>query len=567
MVSSLLIVSAASLFVALFAHGVLLLHDGAYGDSVILEGMLKPGRKHYMIRSSSELGRPLPGRILAATAAIGNKPLFYRTLAVASIWLIGVFTYLACRATGLLGEQACVAVALLTIGYSGNQMLMDYSIALFYYFFQIFFLAGVATLFLAAYAPPFQAVLLCLVTVGLLYLGFQMESHLSYFYAAPLLLVTTWLMTPQGHSGIQPLVVAGAMSAYPVFHWLLKERLTPRGGDNQEYNRFRFDPKRTRKLVVRTVTHGLLGAVLEPFRFVLSRRWGWLVLAPASLCAWGFAALGIGAVHISRGTSLGLLAFGTVLLALGAIPYILVQQPVGVRGWATKNNVLIALPAALLLTGLLSLAVQEATFAAILGFMLVFNAAYLSLTHLHWVAVWAKHRSLLQALKRLPEAREFTTFAYTDTHPVSGDCDQHKENYNLFIVFLLDTLWGGLQRMCIVEPKVRDEGYSRLELEIAIKSTTVDYMLTNVDRHGPQAALQLQAGDLDLSPTSAALRYLWHRWVSPKGLDAFLQDFTQVTLTPLPRPEEQEQKRPWSPGIAPFVERWKVPAEQALRGA
>lgn len=560
-----LTVAAAVSATALLAHGVLLLNDGAYGDSVILAGMLEPGRVQHLLTSSSQVGRPLIGRVLASTMGVRNKALFYHAIAVASMVLIGTLTYLICLATGMLDAQTSAVVALLTVSYTGNQMLMDFSVALLYYFFQVFFLAGALVVFLAASADPAGAALLCVLAAGLFFLGFQMESHLSYFFGLPLLLCAGWVLARgQGQASLQPLVVAGVVSVFPFAHWILKERMTPRHGEYRNYNRFRFNPVLTRRYILRLFTRGLAGAVLEPFRYVLGHRWGWLALVPAGLAAWAFHVSGLAAAAPTVGTSLGLLCFGFVLLVLGNVPYILVLQPAGLRGWSTKNNVLIALPCALMLTGLLTLVVPGRALSALLGFTLTFYVVYLNLVHLHWVAIWAKHRSLLHALSRMPEAQAVSVFAYTDRHRLSATYDEHQENCNLYIVFLLDVLWGGLRHMAIVEPAPKTEGYTRLEVEIVMQSTTMDYVLGAVDRDGTQAALVLDAGELALSPTAVALRYLWHRWVAPEGMDGFLGALSRVTCTPLAAPQQADGPRPWSPGVAAYVERWKHVAEEAL---
>lgn len=557
-------VIAACALLALLAHGALLLNDGVYGDSVILEGMLQPGRVDYVLRSSSEFGRPMIGKILAATVGVRRKTLMFRIIAVVSMAGIGALTYLALLATGLLDKQVCAAAALLATCYPGNQMNMDYSIALLYYFFQLFFLAGAIAIFTAARSDPGLAACYYVLAAGLFFLGFQMESTLVYFFGLPLALCAGWMLGAYGQAGIQPLAVAGLILPFPFLHWRLKGRLTPKGGANRDYNNFRYHPVLTKRYALQAVTRGVAGAALIPFKYAFSRPWGLPALAAACLNAWVFYSLNLGAIQPAFGASLGMIGFGFLLLGLAAAPYIVVLQPTGLRGWATKNNALFALPFALIVVGAFSLALKGRAFAAFLGFALAFYAISIALAHLHWVAVWAKHRALLAALSRRPESGQYSIFSYVDRHPVSGTFDGHEENYNLFIVFLLDRLWGGLRHMAVVEPEPRTEGYSRLEVEIAIQSTTVDYMLRNVDRNGAQAALTVEAGELALGPIQAALRYIRLRLTSPGKVELFLQSFVRVIVTPLDTPVEPLGKRPWARGVAPHVVRWKAPAEKAL---
>lgn len=551
---------------ALAAHGLLAANDGMYGDSMLLHGLLKPDRVHYVLETSSQLGRPVIGRILALTERIDGKVFFFRMVGLAGMVLIGIGTYTALLSTGHMDGRAALAVSLLTVTYTGNQMLIDFSVALLYYFFQAFFLLGVALCFTAAHLGWGQFLLLFPLAAGLLFLGFHLESHLAYFYAVPAVLAAEWLTGGAKDGQVPGYASALAYGILPLLFWVWKERATPRHGEYAGYNRLRIDPVLTKRFAKRILTRGVAGAVVEPFRYVTKARFGWLAPIPAILAGLAFDHYHLAEPLHGAATSLCLMLSGAVLLALGNVSYLLVLQPAGLRGWATKNNVLIALPMAFMLTGLLSLMLPASFFPFVLGIFLAYFVIYLNMLHLYWVGIWAKHLSLLEKLSRTPGARETSVFSLTDIHPVSMTFDEHREHYPIAGVFMLDWLWGGLSRMVILEPVPRSEGYLPVEVEIVIQGTTVGYMLSNVDREGGQASVVLGRGRLDLTPEMAGLRYVWHRLVAKSGMERFLDDFTNLEFRPLPTPTESEGRQ-WPTGVAPFVDGWKASMEKTRQSA
>lgn len=527
-----------------FAHGVVFFNDGMYGDGMLLYRLLQPARIHHFITLSRQGGRMLLGHVFMATARIKNKIFVYRLVGVLAVVIITWITYFICLECGQIDTRVALAVALLVATYTGNQMIMV-SPVVFYYLFHALFLLGILIGLHAMHSTGWTQGILYVASVVFLVLSFQIDSHLAYLCAFSLLLLLKhfhWA-GQETFGQLSTILTAVAYGLLPVVYWVLKNIRAPRHGPYKEYYRVRLHPELTRKYAVRVFTWGVLGALLEPFRYTLRLQWGWLVLFPATVAGWLFHRLEIVAPPPTPEWCAGFIVAGATLLVLGNIPYVLVLQPAGLRGWATKNNMLIGLPTAALLVGTLGLVLADRWFSAALGFAMTFFVVYLGLLHIYWVAIWAKHRSFLHNLVRIPGARDTSIFGFCDKHPVSMSFDGHREHYPLYVISMLDWLWGDLSRLVAVEPKERHTGYTPAEIEAVIQATTMEYILTALDKGGPQASIVLGQGVLRLSPTEAGLRYIWHRYLNRKGLDSFLSEFTSVRFASLPAPPPSQAER------------------------
>ncbi|OGR37764.1 MAG: hypothetical protein A2051_13175 [Desulfovibrionales bacterium GWA2_65_9] len=549
----------------LVSQGLICLNDGIYVDSLLLMGLRKPERVHHLTHHCSQIGRPLVGQITAFIAKANNLVMTYRIIALSSMWLIGLLTYMICRATGLLDSATALAVALFTVAYTGHQMTVEFCVARRFYAFQVFFLFAILLALLSVHHGPAIWLALSVLSLPFLFIGFHLEAQLTYAFALPLLLALNHLFFLPNDSS-DPALVAMTAVLYciaPVLFWKWSNIAHGCHGDYQNSYRPRFNPEITKKYALRVFTYGVLGAITAPFKHLFGLRRGWLSLFPAAMIAGLFYHFELISVRISGAFGIGLMTAGLVLLVLGNAPFVLVLQPAGLRGWSTKNNVLIALPTALMLTGLIGLILQGRLFSAGLGFIVAYFLMYLNMIHIDTMAIWAKHHSILRNISQIPQAREAAVFAFHDRHPIRGSFDEHPEHFTLSVVFLLDLLWGQLCHLVIVEPTPKTEGYTQEEIGIAIRGTTMASVFDNMDRKGRQAAITVDNGRLDLSTFQAGLRYFWYRWFDKKGLDPFLAGLTTVTFAELQAPSGEQAGRPWSPGVAPFVGRWRNAAEDA----
>jgi len=116
--------------------------------------------------------------------------------------------------------------------------------------------------------------------------------------------------------------------------------------------------------------------------------------------------------------------------------------------------------------------------------------------------------------------------------------DEHPEHFPIYVISMLDWLWGDMSRLVAIEPKERYTGYTPAEIEALIQGTTVEDMFPALNKGGPQASIVLRQGVLKLSPTEAGFRYVWCRYLNKKGLDSFLSEFTSVRFASLPAPPQ-----------------------------
>ncbi len=530
---SLLVLFAATIA----AHGFLLLNDGVYWDGWAIEVWQRARAWKSMHRFFSEVGMPNLFHQHKLISFFPARKFLYN--------LIGfVALYVSAACVLVIGVRFChlswfnaLCISLLMVSYPGQQMAVERAISMQY-------LMPVAVFCLAAlvglYSDELGGILFCVSRVtalALFFFSFVMNSLLTFFFGFVVLAV--WIGTDLTLAGIGTYLFRHLdYVLLPFAFWFAKEALTPRHGVYANYNR--TDLRRlTPRAFCRLLQTGVAGVFAQAAEFVLRRPLGWALLVCGEIVLWRLVGHGWARnADISKATCVGVAGFGLALLFLAALPYMLVGQPFGLRGWETKNNVLLALPVSLVLFGFLRLILPPALFLPVLGAVILLSVAYLNYIYLCWVATWAKNRSFLHNLARIPEAGACSVLKVTDQHPIRSafdffpEHDYHPEHRDAYLTFMFESLWGSFKTFGIYEPQPTRRVYSPDEVRQRMRETTHDYQFEQVDPAGRQGRLLIREGRACPGELRVAFGYLWRRLFRKVELEGFLQGLTDVHFTP-----------------------------------
>ena len=229
-----------------------------------------------------------------------------------------------------------------------------------------------------------------------------------------------------------------------------------------------------------------------------------------------------------------LLIFSAILILLAAIPYILVGQPFGTFGWATKNNVLLACPCALFVYSAVSIFFKPEVKGFILFALISGGAIYLLHVYASWIALWAKN---LSAIKQTSEEKLFKGAAIVevcDSYPTELCNRSRPEHWDISLTYMFTYQTQAVRHFGIVGNEQSNlASYSSEEIKNKIIQTTVPYVLEDIDTSGNQIRLKIEKGKHAWGDTKTAFKYLFYSLFAPKKLNSLLAKLVKIEIVPL----------------------------------
>jgi hypothetical protein len=227
----------------------------------------------------------------------------------------------------------------------------------------------------------------------------------------------------------------------PVIFWVVDTAAVPRV---EYYNDLIFDPGIWRTATLGMISKGLMEQLREIVRTLSAHPWIWIV---AVLCAVVAGARGTYAeksANVDRKKAWGIFLYGTVLLALAMLPYILVDKAPRAHGYTTRHGMLLAIPIGILIAGSVQMIGCRNRWQR-LAVWLVLTSAYIGSVLALWTnyAVWearsAKDTALIAYFMDHPELQNIGTFVIEDGMPITTESYRYYE-------------WGAMMRRAWGKP-------------------------------------------------------------------------------------------------------------------
>lgn len=514
---------------ALFSHGIIILNDGLYWDGWIIDAWQRRKDWKTMKRFYSEVGMPLLYYQHKFMAYLPLRIHCYRFLAFISTFFSAFAVYLIASYFGFLSNTDALLLALLYLAYTGYHMDVDIVVGLQYTFpTAVFYSACFVALFFESQIGPAYWVLWG-VSLCMFLFSFNANSTLVYFFG--FLALKTMLYFQGNEISLANFINFTVRNIdfllLPFIFWFIKER-SPRHGSYASYNKLRLNINQIISGFISLLRYGFEDSIVSPIRFVIKNKLTWIPLFIVCLALISANILKHGDFSLYKGGIIFL--FGFVLLVLAGLPYILVGQSFLPFGWGTKNSLLFPLPVALMQFGVMNILLLDQALIPIILFCIITNAIYLNYIYLLYLAVYVKNKSWLFKLSHLPAVQSISIFQICDIHHLRGDkyipLNEHKTPY---LFYMFNWLWGDLSRVGIYELVPRNSPYTRDEVLIELRNSTIDYAMTDVNIDGPQTRVIVKTGNIQ-SPMKIAIMYIIARYFVSNKMAPLLSRVTSVDV-------------------------------------
>jgi len=532
---------ALPLLLGLISYGMVFFNKGLFLDGWFLEGWSKKGTWKYLKRFTKEVGMPYLYFLHKTISATRCGKCAYNFINVASLIGAAYAASYLCVQSEMLSFQESMLVAALMLAYPGQQIACEKSTTQYFLCTLLFYLGAVLNIE-SELSNGTESVLLWIVSLILLFLSFNMNSLLVYylgFFIYKIFLVTK-AEEPDLHYNL--VLKNGILVFLPLLFWLLKGLLTPKSGYYSEYNSISFRSKRWAQGLLSLMSEGTFGCYLEAVRWFLKNPI-WVIFMIFAM--WVGKPLFV-VTPAMASSGIPLLTFSAILILLAAIPYILVGQPFGTFGWATKNNVLLAFPCALFIYSAVSIIFKAEVKGFILFALISGGAIYLVHVYASWISLWAKN---LSALKKISEEKIFKDAAIVevcDSYPTELCNRSRPEHWDISLTYMLAYQTHAVRHFGIVGNENSNMvSYSRNEIKNKIIQTTVPYVLDEIDPSGNQIRVKIEKGVHSWGDIKIAVKYLLYSAFFPKKLHALLSKLVKIETFALTKTSmSTEQKKP-----------------------
>ena len=517
-------------------HGSVLFNDGLYWDGWIIDSWQRNKNWKAMKRFYSEVGMPILYYQHRLMSYVPYRILAYKSLAVVSTTISAVCVYIIAVNFELLSPANALILAMLFISYTGAHMVVDTVVALNYSFPTALFYCAILISMMSDVSAGYGHWFLRILGLALFLLSFNMNS-LLVFYFGYLLLRVALFFSQSAFNGTDMISFFASNIDYislPFVFWFVKGKFTPRHGNYANYNRLQFSPLQTLRdswLFVSLLRYGFEGSITKPISYLFNERLLWF----PSLAVGFISFLFYNAIPVVEPLTQpsSFVIAGFVLLFLAGFPYILVGQPFALAGWATKNSALLHLPVALILLGLIHLIMPAHIIMYFTLLLVVTFGLYLNTQYLYYLAVYVKNRSWLFNLYNHPDCHNFSIFQVVDRHFIRGDiCYPVNEHRTVYLHYMFEWLWSDRSRLGMVKSVPRHVPYSSVDIDIAIRETTLGYDLDTVNVAGAQARVTIEPGIIR-SPLLIAIMYIGCNLFQKHRLSGLLRQVTTIKVDKL----------------------------------
>lgn len=514
---------ALLLSAAILAHFPLLLNDGLYWDDWLLFPQLQGHDWASVDSLVREAGiTPFNAAFFDVFAYLPSGVLGFRLVVFVLIVAIAWLVYAIAVEAGLT-RRVSLLIALFTSVFPGFQdwvllataaSVLDYAV----------FLAATFLLVRAERQGRVAAAATRAVAVGLFVLSFSLNSLLTVYFGALVLLVLVIWRSGQINAVRTRWMYLAGLCIVPFVYWLIAQRLFSPSGLYAGYNAITATPVLIAKGYAEFLTNGILDQFAQALTIAATPP-GLALVAVATVAMLGVSYRSFREPSLRPVQWISGLAFGGVVIVLAILPYAAVEKFPSVHGWDTRQDLLIALPLAVV--GVMAVeAIATSMKLAWIGtaFVIVVSAA-LALAGLQDYAAlqarWATDASVMQKLKHTDGSGRYAVYWVHDGTPGSEDFYRFYE-----WSAMLGDVYGGQTRVGL-DTRAYDGGFLGESQFFNDR-----YDLSGFDPNGCQADLTIKPGANYKGRAQVAVTYVFYRLFERGKLNAYLDDLVVVDLTP-----------------------------------
>jgi hypothetical protein len=486
-----------------------------------------------MERFYKEVGMPYLYYLHRILGSLPNHAVWYSLIILISIFSGAFFAGSFLISSNICSEEDALIISLLMIAYPGfvigvEKTLIHYfaTPALLYSGFWLFSLTS-KILTLSDWII-FLPACLCFM------LSFCMNSTLLYylvllcFFAAESLLISKDLFAePLLYKNIAPFYLV--LFLLPFIFWWVKEKKSPRCGWYKNYNRITGHSfQRIKKNIKSIFSVGMWKINLIPLKEI--RRHFILALFMLSIC------LIMDKFHLATPIDYkkyytGMIISGLFLYVIAGLPYALVNQKIGLKGWVVKNNALFPLPNSLLIYGISRLLLDKMAWIPLLIY-LVGSFLFCQKTYLSWFYDYAKNSSLIWHFANKSILKNCSLVIVEDNVKNHYVQDDPYANWTIVWTYILYFSQHKLQALGVPKHFLFQEGMPHLislpRLSELVQSTSIDYDLNSIALDRSQLYVKISSFNQDKNKLVIGLLYAFYAFIKSNKKNTLLENAFKI---------------------------------------
>ncbi len=535
---------------AVAAHGLLLLNDGLYGDSLGFYFHTLARRWDLFWNWAIDTGLPLlaPFHIL-----IGQLPNFvfgYKLVAFAALLISALCVYHIARRLSVNHADALL-IAAISLIYPAYQTTAEHTTAAYLASLSLFLVACLISLRAIQHTGA-RRLISDLVALTLFAISFTTGSLLT-FYAC--FVFVLFVESRTRLTNIRAMIACALRHwhylALPIVYWVVTRMFFPPIGIYAGYNL----PGASALLSWRAWAQFIDKAIVGQFVWSLD-----VLNAAGAILALLLLPIYQRVFDRTERNSithyLKMLALGAVLLVMGILPYVAVDRLPVLHGMMTRLSLLVGIPIGAIFVALVRLVfVRNLRLGAVVT--LIVLAAFVRAQidqYIAWQAQWAKDRSVIVNLRASSAIQKYSIIEVNDQFSgLPGE-------WWTYYLQPFSLAWNGIFRAAsdgthwqanadaistVSAPIYKGTNmFEKLYVPERARNPQQTYinellLLDGADFAGCRAKLTIlrNAPALTMGEFGIARRYWYYRFVQPAGMDDFLRSLTHIEITPVVSPQ------------------------------
>lgn len=517
------------LLTALLCHGLILLNDGVYWDG--WEVYVRDN--DYVERLFDDTGKGPHADYHQTIKDLPYTLTIYKVTNFLYIWLAGLLVYKICLLTRFFTPTDSLLISLISLAYPAYQVGFELIMGPSHFYYD-FFVVGVWLTLLSKEAIGRRYWLLRTASIAALFLGFWLNSVLTYYPAA----FGLFYLVDQRKHGYKLISLPNALRfalrhldyvLVPLVFWAHKQIFYPTLAPTYNVVGLRTS------IFYNFMEFFRSGATLFNDAVGLLFAMPIVLLIVALVIRFCYAPLfrrrqAEDDDLSGKAPPILVLLYGFGMLLLSLFAYASVDKYSTPYGWETRHFILISVPvglmlvaAARLILGGIEVGGYKLRYLLLLFLIFAFGISLVS-TYIRWQGRWVKDRSVIAKLEAMGDTYEDVTFFWIDDTFILGDLPfYHTEEWRSIFRYT----WNH-------DPST--QGFAALNYPIINRLEDLSPDITS----GCQAILTIRQGPRPYNFNDAlglTVRYFFFRFTGLGDMDTYLNDVTRVSVSRILAPQ------------------------------
>lgn len=509
-------------------HGLILINTGSYFDGWYLAGWTDRRSWGVMRRFYKEVGMPYLYSLHRFLSPLPNHAVWYALIILISIFSSAFFAGSFLISSNICSEKDALIISLLMVSYPGFVIGVEKTL-IHYFATPALLYLGLWLVSCASGMSSLLALLFILPAIICFFVSFCMNSILLYYLALLFICGVVTFIIPSVLS-VRTILCNYKILTFvvlvllPFVFWWVKERITPRCGWYKEYNRLAGHSFKSIKQNIKSILSvGMWKINIIPLKEI--RRHFIFAFLMLSIC------LINGKFHLVTQIDFkkyytGMIISGLFLFVFAGLPYALVNQKIGLKGWVIKNNALFPLPNSLLIYGVSRLLLDKLAWIPLLMY-LVGSFLFCQKTYLSWFYDYAKNCSLIWYFTNKSQLENCSLVIVEDKVKNSYVQDDPYANWTIVWTYILYFSQHKLQALGVPKHFLFQEGMphqiSSDRLSELVESTSIDYDLKSIALDQSQLYVKISSFNQDKNNLVIGLLYAFYAFIKSKKKNALIE--------------------------------------------